>query len=147
MSDLDKLVNHLTNLDKGTSPRRAKATEFAKFTERSGKRQVRLKLQGLQSSALGSFDEADAKMLEALWDNRAEIIEGLELATAPNSDWALLHGPGDHPPLLSDLAKSPVRYDRSEVAIHQSLGLVNITPLTHDERNFLLSMKEVPTRD
>jgi hypothetical protein len=77
MTALDKLADHLANLDKGTSPRRARATGFVRFTDRSERKQVRLKLQGLQSSALGSFDEADAKMLEALWDNRDAILEAL----------------------------------------------------------------------
>jgi hypothetical protein len=53
LTALDKLSDHLANLDKGTSPR-----------------------PGCFLGA-GEFTEADAAMLAALWDNRNAILEAL----------------------------------------------------------------------
>ncbi len=78
MIALDKLSELLMKLNEGTSPRRAKPVEFARFKDRAGKTVVRTKLQGIQNAALGSFDDADAQMLAALWDNRAQIIQRLQ---------------------------------------------------------------------
>lgn len=111
MRDVDKLFTTLSGLNQGTSAKKAKPEEFASMRKVHNNvvtTTVRMKLRGLQKSVLGSFDAADAKMLAALWDNRAEILERLkELADDRASVDALLHGPGACAPLLGDLAKSP----------------------------------------
>jgi hypothetical protein len=76
LNDLNTLHATLVGLDKAASPRKARVVEFARF-QQDGKTVVRSKLRSLQQSVMGSFDEADALMLAALWDNRALIISEL----------------------------------------------------------------------
>jgi hypothetical protein len=104
MDDLDKLLSTLTNLDKGTAPRRAKAVEYARFKGKDGKTVVRSKLQGIQQSVMGSFNEPDALMLEALWDNRDDILIALrelqerDLAPSPMTYATTIERQGYLPP-------------------------------------------------
>lgn len=78
---VDSLHTTLSALNQGTSPARAKATEFASWIDPKSKKPVTtMKLRGLQRSALGSFQATDALMMEALWNNREQIIKALDSA-------------------------------------------------------------------